>query len=196
VTFAVSHTLRAFIAVRIAPPPPLRKIVLRLSQLGRAVRSVSPNAMHVTLKFLGDTSAESIPHVANVLNAATATASPMTVRLKGVGVFPRLDRPSVVWAGMEDAEPLIELARVLEAGLSPFGFEAERRPFQPHLTLARVKFKPPPELFELLDELAATDFGSVTIDAAELLQSEPRPDGPLYTTLATCEFTAEPREQM
>lgn len=180
--------VRAFIAVKVDCTPLLRRVLGQLNRMGRAVKSVSPDALHVTLKFFGDIELDETVEISRLLSEAASTASTCEVRLAGLGTFPRPDRPSVVWVGLQQAEPLIALAGDLEARLRPLGYIAERRPFHPHLTLARVKFKPPDELFKLMNEHQATEFGTAVIDAAELLQSELGPEGSKYTTLARVQF--------
>lgn len=180
--------VRAFIAVKVECTPLLRRVIGRLTRMGKAIKAVSPDALHVTLKFFGDVEMEETAEIARLLSDAASTVSPCEVRLVGLGVFPRPDRPSVVWAGLSDADALVALATELGARLRPLGYVAERRPFHPHLTLARVKFKPPDDLFELLREHEQTEFGTVTIDSAELLRSDLGPQGPKYSTLARVEF--------
>mgnify|MGYP002624523338 CR=1 FL=1 len=180
--------IRAFAAVKIDCTPPLRRIVGRLSRMGRALKPVSPNGLHVTLKFFGDVEWNSTAGISRVLEEIASPFAPFTLQVRGLGAFPRPERPSVVWAGLADAEPLIELAGRLEPEFENLGFPAERRPFHPHLTLARVKSRPPDELFAMLTELAAAEFGSARVDAVELLQSEVRADGPVYTTLCRVEL--------
>ena len=72
----------------------------------------------------------------------------------------------------------------METGLEEFGFARENRPFVPHLTLARVKARPPESLRPLLSRHAKTEFGTATIDQVELIRSELGPDGSKYTVLA------------
>jgi RNA 2',3'-cyclic 3'-phosphodiesterase len=99
-------------------------------------------------------------------------------------VFPHAERPNVVWAGLRGADTLASLAAELEAGLEPHGFPRENRPFVPHLTLARVKARPPESLRELLSRHAKTAFGQAKIDHVEFIRSEPGPEGSRYTVLA------------
>ena len=184
----MSKPIRAFIAVKIPPSPQLRQVIARLERLGRPVKACDSRALHVTLKFLGDTRVETVPAVAELVADAVRSTSGFTVRLTGLGAFPNAERPTVVWVGIEPAEPLIQLAGDLENRLKPLGFAPENRSFRPHLTLARIKGRPPADLIQLLDEHAATDFGTAELNALEVLQSELRPQGPHYTTLARCEF--------
>lgn len=179
----MADSIRAFIAVEIPAPAALRTVIPQLEQMGRAVRVVSTDGMHVTLKFLGDINPAAVPPIAQALKAAVQGTSAFEARMVGLGAFPHADRPSVVWVGFEDAEPLVAIAERLEKGLRPLGFRRERREFQPHVTLARVRSKPPAELAELLNELASTPFGVVAIDSVKLIRSELRPEGSLYTEL-------------
>jgi 2'-5' RNA ligase len=86
--------------------------------------------------------------------------------------------------GFNQAEPLCQMASELERDLVPLGFSPEGRDFQPHLTLLRVKSRPPDELLTLLAVEAQTDFGMVEISHVELIESELTRNGSRYTTLA------------
>ncbi|MEX0700916.1 MAG: RNA 2',3'-cyclic phosphodiesterase [Planctomycetales bacterium] len=177
--------VRAFIAVSMRVTPPLRKIVAELGRMGKALRAPDSEHLHVTLKFLGDTPLELIPEIARTVESSAAAEPSFIARLVGLGAFPHADRPSVIWAGLPDAEPLVRLAASIEMRLEALGFAKEPRAFHPHLTLARVKFKPPPELGKLLAQHPGTDFGVAPVSAVELFQSELGPSGSKYTVLAT-----------
>lgn len=177
--------IRAFIALTIPESPLLRKLHARLSKVGHGIRPVSLDGLHVTLKFLGDTEEGLISEITTVMKRVAAREAVVEVRLTGLGVFPNLQRPSVVWVGMRNAELLARLAGGLDAELVPLGFVPESRPFQPHLTVLRLKSRPPDPLFDLLEEAAETDFGAVRVEEIELFRSELRPDGSRYTRLAT-----------
>ncbi len=183
------NLIRAFIAVKIPSTPALREVISQLALMGRPVKSVAADKLHVTLKFLGDTNSELIPEVGRILHAVCESKSAFDLRIVGCGAFPHAARPSVIWAGLENTETLIELSVELETQLQPLGFSAEKREFQPHLTLARVKSKPPGELATLLAERASTEFGVASIKSVELRQSELRPEGPKYTLLASVQLS-------
>jgi 2'-5' RNA ligase len=181
----MSQPIRAFIAVKIAAPRALRSMISTLGTMGGSVKAVSDDALHVTLKFLGDTDPGQISEIARIVQAVSEPHSALEVRLVGLGAFPGVHRPSVVWAGLENAETLVVIANALETALEPLGFSRERRPFRPHLTLARIRSKPPAELGTLLRDQATREFGTAKIDAVELIQSELGPRGSRYTMLAT-----------
>lgn len=179
------NSIRTFVAVPISPTPALRDILGRLGMLGSAVKPVAADNLHVTLKFLGQMPVEQVPKIVTVMQDAADGETAFTSQIVGLGAFPRPERPSVVWAGLDEADGLIRIADRLEQRLAPIGFPREQRPFHPHLTLARVRRKPPAELANLLQDHQATEFGSANVETIQLFQSEPGPTGPRYRLLAT-----------
>src|ERR1700722_8554114 len=146
--------IRCFIAIKIPDFDRLRRGLKDLAQMGRALKAVEPNNLHVTLKFLGDNDFDLIGEIGSLVERAAQAQQPCVVKVTGLGVFPHLERPSVVWAGLEGAEILAAIAADLETGLEEFGFTRENRPFVPHLTLARVKARRPEALRPLLSRHA------------------------------------------
>jgi len=175
--------IRTFIAVKIPASPPLRKVARQLAEMGQPVKSVAVDNLHVTLKFLGESDPELLPEIGDIVRAAAAPELAFQLRVVGLGAFPHLGRPSVDWAGMEDAETLVAIAEKLEKRLKPLGYQPARRKFHPHLTLARVRSKPPAELRTLVTEHESTEFGAATVESVLLVQSELRPEGARYTIL-------------
>lgn len=150
---------------------------------------VSADELHVTLKFLGDTPCDLLKAIQFQIEQSVAGQPPCVLRVERLGAFPHAGHPSVLWAGLEDAEPLVEISKKLDDALEPLGFARESRPFHPHLTLARIKGRPPRELFELLRQHAETKFGTAEILAVELIKSDlGQRDGTRYTTLSVIEL--------
>jgi 2'-5' RNA ligase len=146
------------------------------------VRWVQSAALHVTLKFLGEVSPDRADAIAGALDAAVAAVRPFEVGVGGIGGFPSLARPRVVWLGVE-AHPALELlANDVELALRPLGFEAELRPFRPHITLGRAKQGARPAAFDTLEQLAgrvAYD-GVAPVRSVDLMESTLRPEGASY----------------
>lgn len=184
----MSKRIRTFVAVPFVVEPSLKRVLSELGNMGSAVRAATVESLHVTLKFLGDTDLEDVPAVSDVIRAAVENHAICDCPIVGLGAFPNASRPSVVWAGLGDTETLEAIARTLNRELGDLGFPRENRKFQPHLTLARVQHRPPPELAELLRQHAATPFGVLSVDDVKLYQSELLPQGPRYTSLATFEL--------
>lgn len=184
----MSKLIRTFVAVKIAAPASLRKVISRLARMDRSIKESDPQSLHITLKFLGDTPPQAIPTIAATVAELAESTPAFSVRLLGIGAFPTKERPSVVWAGLQQADPLLQLVGGIEDRLQPLGFPKEHRDFRPHLTLARVKSRPPADLFQLFEEHGETDFGVTLLAGVEVLQSELRPQGPAYTVLARSNF--------
>ena len=178
-------TIRAFLAVSVEGSTQIRSVLRKFSKMGRAVRAVSPDGLHLTLKFFGDIDVNDVSPVSEHVQLACRDAEPFDLRLKGLGAFPHLKRPSVIWAGVEDGEPLVTLAERIIADVENLGFPREQRSFIPHLTLARIKQRPPGELSQLVESHAATVFAECPINAVHLYQSELKTSGPIYTKLAS-----------
>lgn len=183
--------MRTFIAVPVSPSRELRGVLRRLSLMGHAIRPSNADQMHITVKFLGATDESRVPELARVLTAVCVDLPTSSITLQGLGVFPDRRRPAVLWAGVRDAEWLDELESSLSSQLEPLGFARERRAFHPHLTLARVKARPPQEFFDLIDEHSidaaggGTPWGTSAIDRFVLYKSELARDGSKYTPLST-----------
>ena len=105
-------------------------------------RPVRPEALHLTLRFLGEVDPERLGAVSSIGRAAAASCSSIPCELGAIGAFPSAGRARVVWIGLDDCSPERDLARVaraLEDGLREGGFPAEERAFAPHVTIARAK---------------------------------------------------------
>jgi 2'-5' RNA ligase len=184
----MTDAIRCFLAVKIPAETALRRVLRELSEMGRALKAVEPENLHVTLKFLGPTDPELLPEILKLAESAASSQTRGQLTVVGLGAFPHLQRPNVVWAGLEGqaAKTLSVLAGQLEESLEPMGFAREERKFIPHLTLARVKAKPPDTLRQLVERHAKTDFGTATVEEIELIRSEPGPGGSIYTVLERC----------
>ncbi len=177
--------VRTFVAATIVLPPALRTILRELREMGRAVKAVNSESLHITLKFLGDIKPDQLPEVQTLLETAAERVPTFALELVGIGAFPHWDRPQVVWVGTDFPDPLLELARQLEQDLEPLGFPKEKRAYHPHLTLARIKAKPPTELKELADAHETESFGRQPIEQVVLYQSDLTPAGSVYTPMLT-----------
>jgi len=157
-----------------------------------AISWVRGDKLHLTLRFLGDAvDAGRLPALAASLEQIAAGVAPFIVRVRGTGAFPGIERPRVLWIGLESPE-LTALAGRVEAAAVAVGFEAERRPYAPHLTIARVR---EPHRFRTLrpafERSAEHDFGAIAAAAMTLYRSVLAPEGATHYALATFAFRAE-----
>ncbi len=176
--------LRLFIAIELPEDVKAALAALRTDIPGAAW--VKPNAMHLTLKFLGDGIDERrVPELVEALEAVRG--APFTLAVRGVGRFPPGERQParVLWAGLDAPRALSALAGDLERAVEPLGFPPERRPFSPHLTLARLKAGGAgPALDRFLTRHAGLHLEPFPVDSIHLFASQLASQGPTYTRLA------------
>jgi len=153
----------------------------------RGVRWVASDALHVTLKFLGEQDDSLVVPIRDALASVGAAHANLTVSTTQVGAFPNFRRPRVVWLGMTGEDVVRALARDVDRALVPLGFSPETRPFQAHLTLGRVKGElPPHEAATLAGAASATPVSrSFLVRAVDLMRSELGPGGSRYSVVAS-----------
>lgn len=175
-------TLRTFFAVELgdnARAEALRCIErLHAAPGGDRVRWVRPEALHVTLRFLGDVPADAVPVLAEQVGRQAAKLAPFELALGDLHAFPNARRPRVVALDLAPEQPLAELAAASERGVVAAGLEPERRRFRPHLTLGRLRGARCPDTDG--QDVAPSPF---RVDEVVLFRSELRPQGSLYTPL-------------
>ena len=181
--------IRAFIAI---PLPRevidrARRLQQQLRQEGLRMRWVRPEAIHLTLKFLGDIDRSWIAGIEKALEATAGSSGTMALAAKGIGVFPTVKKTRVLWMGISGETPLLfECHRNLDAQLAPLGFTPGKRRFNAHLTLARAKGRLDPHrlvrCLEIIGGFEAVPFAARQIT---LYQSDLRPDGAVYTRLVS-----------
>jgi 2'-5' RNA ligase len=197
--------IRAFFAIELGEPA--RRAAadvarrLREGPGGDGVRWVRPEALHVTLRFLGDVDSDRLAPLASRAARELAALRPFALRLGRAELFPTPSRPRVVALGLEPAAPLAEVAGAVERAVVAEGFAPEERPFRAHLTLGRVRAPQAkraarrgraeggPERAARrgpgFPSLAALEVpaAEIAVEEAVLFQSELSPEGSRYTPL-------------
>jgi RNA 2',3'-cyclic 3'-phosphodiesterase len=133
--------MRLFVAVPVSEPAreQILKLLGRLRGASWPVRWVHDEGLHMTLKFFGEVGPERLDVIAEALRFAAADAGSLALQLGELGAFPSRSRPRVLWVGV-DAPPALELLQDrIERGCEAIGFPPEGAPFQPHITLGRVR---------------------------------------------------------
>ena len=183
--------IRAFIAVPIGDRAraALAAAAERIRrQFPDGIQWANPAGIHLTLKFLGNIPPSAVAPLLESLTPAAAAQPPFTLKLAALGTFPRRRNPRVLWAGVGgDTDALSNLQKSIETALTALSYPPEPRPFQPHLTLGRLRrglsntqlsriaatisnlAPPPPEIWQA--------------SSVELIQSELHPSGARYTVL-------------
>src|SRR5215467_9496209 len=194
--YAVQQVTRTFIAVDIgeAVRSALADVIQRMAQELPGLRWVDPQGIHLTLAFLGDLTDERLLAAMQAAQAAAHQVSPFACRLSHLGVFDSLQHARVIWMGIDEPSgSLQQLHRLLNRELEHRNFAVEKRPFSPHLTLARVKMHLKPDeqnrLRPFLMETKAT--ATASIDRLCVMKSELLRSGAKYTHLQDFQLGAQ-----
>lgn len=198
--------IRAFVAVELTED--VRRAIAQVqaqvkAELSRELRRTAPDARlqwvrpqssHLTLKFLGDIREDQVDEIAQTLAQVAARRPAFSLAIAGLGVFPDARAPRVLWVGLNGAEPVIGLARAVDQALAELSFAPEARPFNPHLTLARIKERAR-EIGSALGTLGllaqagpqgnppGNPVATLPVRSIALMRSELRPSGAVYTRL-------------
>ena len=179
--------IRSFLAIEL-PKTILKKIeeVQRdLRSTHGDVRWVNPEKIHLTLKFFGNIEELRIDPIFKSIEEVIRNTSPFSLKVRGVGAFPHLKNPRVIWMGLvEGREVLISFQKQIETQLEKIGFQSEDRPLHPHLTLGRMKSsRGKRELVEKMEKHKEEEFGDFQVERVILFKSDLKPTGPIYTPL-------------
>ncbi len=190
---------RAFVALLLEEPTraAVTAEIERLRPFSRAVAWVPPQNLHLTLKFLGEQTDAGLAEAVSALGEAAAGRSPFALALHGLGAFPGMERPRILWVGVADgALEVCALQSRVEAALDRRGFTRESRPWHAHLTIGRV-FDPrrwqrdtSPALREAIARAAAMGFGTLPVARITLMRSDLGPSGARYSELHSVSLAA------
>ncbi len=180
--------IRSFLAFEL--PPVIKQEVTRISgevkKSGLEAGWVKPGNIHLTIVFLGDINEKDVPAVISCLDSAVVNYKPFDISLGGMGLFPDIRKPRVLWFGLNgEIERLASLRDDLQKPLESFGIKQEKRSFKPHLTLGRFR-RPVRErnlLKRIVDDYSNISAFGGTLDELVLFKSELKPGGSIYTKI-------------
>uniref|UniRef100_A0A7J3XZS1 RNA 2',3'-cyclic phosphodiesterase n=1 Tax=Thermogladius calderae TaxID=1200300 RepID=A0A7J3XZS1_9CREN len=181
---------RIFIAVDITDMQVVANLVKFIGDIvatGADVKPVEEN-LHVTIRFIGEVGEETVSRVCDIVKSLKQQA--FTVHVTGVGAFPSVEKPRVVWAGVaEGSSELGKIHEFYEGLLRKIGLQPDREEFIPHITLARVRSgRKISELTRLIVAARNMDFGVFRADKVVLKESFLTPRGPIYRDVCEVEL--------
>ena len=148
------------------------------------IRWSRPENLHLTLHFFGETEQENLEKIRVSVLSVKHCHRPFQVDVIGLGAFPSLRRPRVIWLGLNPQDQLEQLYNDCQRALRKAGLVTDSRPYSPHLTIGRVKQRAK-ELTILGAEHRDKLIGQLPIDRLVLYESRLRPGGaehiPLFT---------------
>ncbi len=188
---------RIFICVALVPElqQSIAEMERSLDDAGAKLRWTKPANLHFTLRFLGEIPLAQVAKAKVATREAALGVQPFSITLASVGAFPSVQRPRVVWVGVgEGHESMQLLADRLDDRLAHYRFPIERREFQAHLTLARVRDAQEwANVVRAIGQFKDVVVGSQRVDSMAVVESQLSPRGPTYTQVE--EVRLEPYEK-
>lgn len=179
----MQNTKRLFAAVKIYPSSGFLNIYSNIKSALRHERItwVNPAAMHLTIKFFGETSTSQIPDIDSCLDKATLEFEPFDLEIKNTGMFGSQYQPRVIWFGIEDGNALKHLFESVTEQLKSMDIFPDRQNFVPHLTIGRIKELKNKRIFQdVMSMYREHNSGKQTIHEVILYESILRREGPEY----------------
>jgi 2'-5' RNA ligase len=187
--------IRAFLAIEFGTEPQqaLRARVMRLKmkEPGKFVRWTRLENLHLTLRFLGNQPKSVLERILSLLEQPLGEIEPFSVGLMGLGVFPSIRKPRVIWIGVSAPPALAHAALIIQKCCLEAGVGADEKPFSPHITLGRVGERADPArvrewLEGVMAEQAEKDneaSPAQVVKSVTMVKSVLTPAGPVYTPL-------------
>lgn len=184
--------IRTFIAIELSPEiqSELAAVQDKLKESGSDVKWVKPENIHLTLKFLGYVSGPQLKSIFEAVDESVERITPFPLFFSGLGAFPGLGNPRVLWVGVKEGEEMLSrINQNLEGILKRNGFPGEERKYHPHLTLGRVKSsKNKAQLIGAVKSEKDCSVGSMEVKKITIMQSILKPEGPEYKPLHVSEL--------
>ena len=177
---------RVFLAIPMGDDPDVRKYydVIRSSLQEEKIKWVKPENLHLTLHFFGDMEEEEIERAHRLFREYLSGLAAFDLVLRGVGVFPGIRKPRVLWFGVGAAEGLEALSGAVEEMLLAGDFDLPGKPFSPHLTIGRIRWIGERRGFEqLLSEKRDAEIVRQQVNEVHLIESVLHPEGPEYRSM-------------
>jgi 2'-5' RNA ligase len=188
--------IRLFIAIEL--PDELKSGLLQLQERIqspelRFVKWVAPKGIHLTLKFLGNVAENRVHEICTVMQTTCEKIPPFVLRAGFLGAFPNLKQPRVLWVGITgDVHAVQALQKNIDEAMLSLGFSKENRPFNPHLTLARLRDMTSPSerrhFSELVSNIQFERQYEFHVKDVDLMRSQLLPSGAIYSCLGRFEL--------
>ncbi len=173
-----------------------QQLIKKITSPGTKISWVKAETIHLTLKFLGDIPTKKTEPILRSLHQAAEGVEAFSFKVTGLGVFPNLKAPRVIWIGISDGlESLKILQGRIEQELNRLGFPKEKKKFSPHLTLGRIRsLSNASSLTDLLRKIASPEAGISAVHGIRLMKSDLRPLGAIHTEIGWISLGGTKRE--
>ena len=183
--------IRAFIAISLSAEihHSLNQVLSSLKSrlVGAPLRWVPASSIHLTLKFLGDVSLSNQQLIVKMLDSEAGRHAPFELSIGELGFFPSINRPRIIWVGVEAPQELFALQHGIDVETSRLGYPSEDRPYSPHLTLGRVSrnvgmndFR---QISDGIGKVKVGFLGALRVQNVDLFKSDLKSEGAVYTRI-------------
>jgi len=179
--------VRTFVAIDMSPSVnrALASLLEQIQSSGAKAQWIRPENVHLTLSFLGDVDPLHIMDVCSAVSAAASEHDAFQLTCRGLGAFPEIGRPRVVWVGMDEGRgALCSLQAAIATNLDEIGYPKESRRYQPHITLGRVQRSADEHaLSQIIEQFSQCEVGETRVDEVLVMSSQLERGGPRYAIL-------------
>jgi len=177
--------MRSFLAVDISIEvmKGLEYLIEKFRKLDSNIRWVKAHNIHITLNFFGEIDKEQSFILKQIIEDTSCQFNPFTVQIEGLGAFPSIGKPRVIWCGVVDqSQSLVGINRMIREGImkNSLSVHLEDREFIPHLTLGRIKRKCSDKIIAYVKRDSKKEFGRFKVDYMTLYKSILTRNGPIY----------------
>lgn len=184
-------SVRSFIAIELTKEikDKLNKIQDELEKSNADVKWVEPENIHLTLRFLGNVEEKKLEDIKRILEKISEKHIRFSIELSGIGAFPKISSPRVIWIGIEKGEELFQIFSELEDELNKIGFKKEERGFSAHITIGRVRSPlNRVKLSEEIKKMNSIPRLSSSVNKITLFKSTLTSKGPIYEVIFEANF--------
>lgn len=185
---STTATLRCFIAIAAPLLETAKPLIEELQRFARVektrLRIVPAGNLHVTLKFIGEVTADQTGLLDSILRHQSARQPALTLHCHGLGFF-----SNSLYLGIKENDALSQLVENLNEAFAFLGYPIEEMKFLPHITLARFAAPARPELVTSLEAYRGREWGEFTVESIQLYRSETLPRGARYTSIGSHTLT-------
>ncbi|MBM3137602.1 MAG: RNA 2',3'-cyclic phosphodiesterase [Chloroflexi bacterium] len=152
-----------------------------------SIKWVAQDNLHITMKFLGEFDPSHINKLHNLLTHTINSIPVFKIHIDRMGAFPNLRAPKVIWLGFNMSDNLRKIYRCIEESVVNLGYDADDRPFSPHLTIGRIRRDlPGDEIRNIGEAMSIGNFNlqsTFLVERVVFFQSELKKEGPIYSKL-------------
>ncbi len=180
--------MRIFLAAEV--PGDIRKnisgFIGELKEMTGGVKWVNAENIHITLYFFGEVKENDYSNLLKYLEDIKSIVNPFEITIRRVSAFPSLNRPRVIWCGVDDGSKYLLKTNSFVKNIvfkKSLNVNREEKEFKPHLTIGRVKGHYSKDLVEKIMNNSEREFGSFVIEKFILFKSTLTKKGPIYEIL-------------